>query len=82
MRLNETVLKSLPLLVTRNEANQGQRGLMLAQCLRVSVAPNEATLASFPASSLGVKGIKWSQMSPQFEKMRTAGMSRHLEPCA
>ena len=66
MRLNETVLKSLPLLVTRNEANQGQRGLMLAQCVGVSGVPNEATVAPFPASPLGVNEAKQGQMGPGF----------------
>ena len=47
----------------------------LVHPIRVSMEPNEARVASFPASPLGVNQAKWSQMSPKFEKMRTAGGS-------
>ena len=63
MQLNATVLKVSPLLATPNEAG-------VASCWHsgtsercASGVPNEATMASFPASSLGVNEAKWSQMS-------------------
>ena len=40
---------------------------MLAQCVGVEGVPNEATVASFSPSSLGVNEAKWSPMSPIFE---------------
>ena len=66
MQPNATELKVSPLLVTRNEANQGQRGLMLAQCVGVSGVPNEATVAPFPASTVGVNEAKQGQIGPGF----------------
>ena len=58
MQPNATVLKVSPLLVTRDEANVATNEATPAQCLRVNGVPNEATLASFPASTLGVNGAK------------------------
>ena len=66
MRPNETKIKVLPLLATPDEANLGQRGLMLAQRVRVNGVPNEARVASFPASTVGVNRAKQSQMGPGF----------------
>ena len=54
MQPNATELKVSPLLVTPDEANQGRNQGQLAHRLRVSGGPNEATVASFPASPLGV----------------------------
>ena len=54
MEPNGTELKDSPLLATRDEAKRGQGGFMLAQCVGVSGVPNEATVASFSASPLGV----------------------------
>ena len=63
MQLNATVLKVSPLLATPNEAS-------VASCWHsgtsercASGVPNESTVASFPASPLGVNEAKWSQMS-------------------
>ena len=63
MQLNATELKVSPLLATPNEAS-------LASCWHsgtsercASGVPNEARVASFPASPLGVNEAKWSQMS-------------------
>ena len=63
MRLNETVLKVSPLLATPNEATLATSRATLAQCVGVSVVPNEATVASFPASPLGVNGAKRAKLS-------------------
>ena len=60
MQPNATELKVSPLLATRNEANQGR----LAHRVRVSGGPNEARVASFPASQLGVNRAKQGQMGP------------------
>ena len=67
MQPNATELKVSPRLATPDEAKRGQRGLMLAQCVGVEGVPNEATVASFSPSSLGVNEAKQSQMSHQFE---------------
>ena len=54
-------IKGLPLLTRPTQGhNQGQ----LAQCLRVSGGPTETTVASFPASPLGVNEAKQGQMGP------------------
>ena len=57
MRLNETEIKVSPLLRTPDEAQcghhvakQNHNEATLAHRLRVNGVPNEATLASFPAS--------------------------------
>ena len=65
MQLNATKLKVSPLLATPDKANQGHNQGQLAQCLRVSGGPNEATVASFPASPLGVNEAKQGQMGPE-----------------
>ena len=62
MELNGTELKIFPLLRTPDETNQGR----LAQRVRVSGAPNEATPASFSASPLGVNEANQGQMGPRF----------------
>ena len=64
MQLNATDLKVSPLLATPDEAKRGQRGLMLAQCVGVSGAPNEARVAPFPASTVGVNEANQGQMGP------------------
>ena len=66
MQPNATELKVSPLLATPDEANQGQRGLMLARCVGVSGVPNEATVAPFPASTVGVNEAKQGQIGPGF----------------
>ena len=55
MQPNATELKVSLRLATPDEANQGHNQGQLAQCVGVSGVPNEATLASFSASPLGVK---------------------------
>ena len=64
MQPNATELKVSPLLATPDEANLGQRGLMLAQCVGASGVPTRARVASFPASPLGVNRAKQGQMGP------------------
>ena len=66
MQPNATELKVLPLLATPDDANQGHNQGQLAQCLRVSGGPTETTVASFPASPLGVNEAKQGQMGPGF----------------
>ena len=58
MRLNETELKVSPLLTTPDETNQGR----LAHRVRVNGVPTKATVASFPASQLGVNGANQGQI--------------------
>ena len=64
MQPNATELKVSPLLATPEEANQDRNQGQLAHRLRVSGGPNEATLASFPASPPGVNRAKQGQMGP------------------
>ena len=61
MQPNATELKDSPLLATRDEAKRGHHEATLAQCVRVSGVPNEATLASLSASRLGVNEAKQGQ---------------------
>ena len=63
MQLNATELKVSPLLPTPDVANQGHNKATLAHRLRVNGGPNEATVASFPASPVGVNEAKWVQES-------------------
>ena len=63
---NATELKVSPLLATSNEATRGHNQGRLAHSLRVSRGPNEATVAPFPASQLGVNRAKQGQMGPGF----------------
>ena len=49
------------------EANVATNEATLVQCPRVSGVPNEATLASFPASPLGVNGAKRAKLSHKIE---------------
>ena len=65
MQPNATDLKVSPLLATRDEANQGHNLSRLAHRVRVSGAPNEATVASFLASPLGVNEANQGQMGPR-----------------
>lgn len=66
--------KGLPILATRNEANQGHNEATLAT-FRNHVrsgepnkgVPNEATVASFHPPAPGVNETKLGQMSPLFE---------------
>ena len=60
MEQNGTELKGSSLLATRDEANQGR----LAHRVRVSGVPNEATVAPFSASLLGVNEANQGQMGP------------------
>ena len=60
MEQNGTELKVSSLLATRDEANQGR----LAHRVRVSGVPNEATVAPFSASLLGVNEANQGQMGP------------------
>ena len=60
MQPNATELNVPPRLATRNEANQGQ----LVYRVGVNGVPNEATLASFPASMIGVNEAKQGQIGP------------------
>ena len=71
MQSNATELKVSPLLATPDVANQGYNQGRLAQRGRVSGGPNEATVASFPASPLGVNGAKQGQMGPVINLLRS-----------
>ena len=64
MEPNGTELKVSPLLATRNEAKQGHNQGRQAHRIRVSGGPNEATVASFPASAIGVNEAKQGQIGP------------------
>ena len=66
MEQNGTELKVSQPLATPDEAKRGQRDLMLAHRVRVNGGPNEATVASFPASPLGVNEANQGQMGPGF----------------
>ena len=70
MQPNATELKVSSLLGTPDEANQGHNQGQLAHRVRVSAVPNEATVASFPASSLGVNEAKQGQIGPGFTPPR------------
>ena len=70
MQPNATELKVLPLLVTRNEANQGHNQGRLAHRVRVNGVPNEATVAPFPASTVGVNETKQGQMGPELTPLQ------------
>ena len=65
MQPNATELKVPSLLATRDGANQGHNQGQLAHRIRVSGVPNEATVASFSASPLGVNEAKQGQMGPE-----------------
>ena len=91
MRGNERKLKVSPLLVTRDEANVATNEATPVRCLRVSGVPNEATLASFPASPLGVNGAKRAKWSHKIEisresvvpaQRRTRATASTLNSCA
>ena len=58
MQPNATELKVLPLLATPDEANQGHNQGQLAHRVGVNGVPNEATVASFSASTVGVNRAK------------------------
>ena len=64
MQSNATELKVSPLLATPDEANQGHNQGRLAHRIRVSGVPNEATVALFSASPLGVNEAKQGQIGP------------------
>ena len=73
MRRNERVLKASPLLATPDEAKRAYRGHIEShagtphtseRC--ASGVPNEARVASFSASTVGVNQAKLSQMSHKF----------------
>ena len=67
MQSNATELKVSPLLATPDEANQGHNQGRLAHRIRVSGVPNEATVASFSASPLGVNEANQGQMGPKIK---------------
>ena len=83
MRLNETELEVSPLLATPDEAKQSHNEVTLAQCLRVTGVPNEATVASFPASTVGVNEAKQGQMGPGINPPSVAPLRRRetSHPC-
>ena len=64
MQSNATELKVSPLLATPDEANQCHNQGRLAHRIRVNGVPNEATVASFSASPLGVNEAKQGQIGP------------------
>ena len=66
MQPNATELKVSPLLATPDEASQGHNQGQLAHHVGVNGVPNEATVASFPASRLGVNETKQGQIGPGF----------------
>ena len=66
MEPNGTDLKVMPRLAVRDEANQGHNQGRVAHRVRVNGVPNEATVASFPASTVGVNEAKQGQMRPGF----------------
>ena len=70
MQPNATELRVSPLLATPDEATLGHNEATLVHPIRVSGVPNEATLASFSASTVGVNQAKPSQMRPLIEKIR------------
>ena len=70
MQPNATEIKGSPLLATPDEANQSRNQGRLAHRLRVSGGPNEATVASFPASPPGVNRAKQGQMGPGFTPLQ------------
>ena len=67
MQLNATELKVSPLLATPNQASVASCWHSATSERCASGVPNEARVASFPASPLGVNEAKWSQMSHKFE---------------
>ena len=69
MQLNATDLKVPSLLATPDEANQGQNQGRLAHRVRVTGGPNEATVASFPASTVGVNEAKQGQIGPEVDPL-------------
>ena len=84
MRLNETELKVPPLLATPDEAIQGNNQGQLAHRVRVNGVPNEATMASFSASTVGVNRAKQGQMGPEVHPPslldRAGSGSQHSQP--
>ena len=64
MQPNATELKVSPLLATPDEASQGHNQGQLAHHVEVNGVPNEATVASFSASTVGVNRAKQGQGSP------------------
>ena len=74
-------IKSLPLLATRNEAKQSHSEVMLPHRARVNGVPNEATVVSFPASSLGVNEAKQGQMGPEINPLHTSALISPWRGC-
>ena len=81
MQPNATDLKVSPRLATPDEANQGRNQSQLAQCLRVSGGPNEATVAPFPASTVGVNEAKQGQMGPGINPPHRSPARGSVVPC-
>ena len=77
MQPNATELKVSSLLATPAEAKHSHNQGRLAQGLRVSGGPNEAMVASFPASQLGVNRAKQGQMGPGFTPPHRPPRRRH-----
>ena len=69
MQPNATELKVSPLLATPDETNQGHNQGRLAHRVRVSGGPNEAAVASFPASPLGVNEAKQGKIGPEVDPL-------------
>ena len=82
MQPNATELKVSPLLATPDEANQGHHQGRLAHRVRVIGGPNKATVASFPASPLGVNEAKQGQMGPRINPPSCSIPPRRREPRA
>ena len=72
MQSNATELKVSPLPATPGEANQGQ----LAHRVRVNGVPNEARVAPFPASTVGVNEANQGQMGPGINPPSVAPLRR------
>ena len=81
MEQNGTELKVSPLLATRNEAKRGHYEVMLAHRVRVNGVPNEATVASFSASQLGVNEAKQGQMGPGINPFHTSALISPGQGC-
>ena len=80
MEGNGTELKVLSLLATPDEAKRGQRGLTVAQCVRVDGGPNEAAPALFSASRPGVNEAKQGQMGPGINPPHSCHSSKPCTP--
>ena len=64
MQPNATKLRVSPLLATPDETKLGHNEATLVHPVRVSGMPNEARVASFSASTVGVNQAELGQMRP------------------